>query len=155
MKRGMSMVDFQSSIIIQKPVEVVFKYIIDTDNTPKIMPNVVKLDMLTEAPIRKGSKFLETRSIRGREAKAEIEIIEYEHNKCYSTKSIANGITIIYKYSFEPIEEGTQVHFEAFVQIKGIFGFLSRCALIKILKQEDGYLLQYLKEELEKNEENN
>lgn len=149
------MADFQSSIIIHKPVEEVFNYILDVDHIPNIMPNVVRLEMVTEAPIRKGSKFIETRSIRGRKAQAEIEVVQFDRNKRYSTISVANGITITYKYSFEPIDEGTQVQFEGFVQIKGIFGFLSRRALIKILKQEDGYLLQYLKEALEQSEENN
>lgn len=144
------MADFQSSIIIHKPVEDVFKYILDLNTIPNIMPNVVRLELITEAPIRKGSKLIETRSIRGRETKAEIEVSEFELNKRYSTKSIAKGITIIYHYFFEPIEEGTQVRFEGFVHIKGVLSFLSRRALIKILKQEDGYLLQYLKEELEK-----
>lgn len=144
------MADFQSSIIIHKPVEEVFKYILDLNNIPKLMPNVVSLEMITEGPIKKGSRMVETRSIRGRETKAEIEVSEFESNKRYSTKSIASGITITYNYFFEPIEEGTQARFEGFVHIKGIFSFLSRRALIKILKQEDGYLLQYLKEELEK-----
>lgn len=151
------MADFQSSIIIPRPVEDVFQYIIDIQHIPQIMPNVVRLEMLTEGPVRKGSRLLETRSIRGREAKAEIEFTVFESNKSYTTKSVANGITITYKYFFDPIEEGTQVRFEAFIHIKGLFSFFSRRALIKILKQEDGYLLQYLKEEMTNmmKEENN
>lgn len=144
------MADFQSSIIVHKPIEEVFQFAINLDNIPKIMPNVVKVEKLTGGPLGKGTKLLETRSIRGREAKAEIEFTEYEDNRFYTTKSVANRITITYKYSFDSIEEGTNVHFKAFVHIKGLFRFFSRKALIKILKQEDGYLLQYLKEELEK-----
>lgn len=146
------MADFQSSIIIQRPVKEVFDYALNPDNIPNIMPNVVKLEKLSEGPIDKGTKFLETRNIRGREAKAEIEITEFELYKTYTTKSVAGEITIVYKYSFDSIEEGTQVQFEANVHIRGLFSFFSRRALVKILKQEDGYLLQYLKEEIMKKE---
>lgn len=146
------MADFQSSMIIHKPVKEVFDYLLTLENIPEIMPNVVRLEKLSEGTIGKGTKLLETRSIRGREAKAEIEITEFEPYRYYTTKSVAGGITIIYKYFFSEIEEGTQVQFEANVGIKGLFSFFSRRALVKILKQEDGYLLQYLKEELEKKE---
>ncbi|GIN63142.1 hypothetical protein J27TS8_31350 [Robertmurraya siralis] len=143
------MADFQSSIIIERPVAEVFEYLITLENITDIMPNVVKLEKLTEGPIKKGTKLLETRNVRGRETKAEIEIIEYEPNRVYTTESVAGGITITYKYLFEAIEEGTQAQFEADVKIKGLFSFFSRRALVKILKQEDGYLLRYLKEEVE------
>ncbi|TKC16855.1 SRPBCC family protein [Robertmurraya kyonggiensis] len=146
------MADFQSSIIIHKPVKEVFDYLLTLENIPEIMPNVVRLEKLSEGSIGKGTKLLETRSIRGREAKAEIEITEFEPNRNYTTKSVAGNITIIYKYFLDEIEEGTQVRFEANVVIKGLFSFFSRRALVKILEQEDGYLLQYLKEELEKRE---
>ncbi|MGG0718996.1 SRPBCC family protein [Robertmurraya massiliosenegalensis] len=149
------MADFQSSIIIRKPVEEVFKYLLTLENIPEIMPNVVKLEKLTEGPIKKGTKLLETRNVRGRETKAEIEMTEYERNQIYQTKSVAGGITITYTYLFATIEEGTQVQFEADVKIKGLFSFFSRRALVKIMKQEDGYLLQYLKEELEGTKEEN
>lgn len=146
------MADFQSSIIIHKPVKEVFDYAWNLDNIPNIMPNVVRLEKVSAGPIGKGTKLLETRNIRGREAKAEIEVTEYIPYKTYTTKSVAGGITIMYTYSFDEIEEGTQVQFEASVHIKGIFSFFSRRALVKILKQEDGYLLQYLKDEITKEE---
>ncbi|WP_019154053.1 SRPBCC family protein [Robertmurraya massiliosenegalensis] len=149
------MADFQSSIIIRKPVEEVFEYLLTLENIPAIMPNVVKLEKITDGPIEKGTKLVETRNVRGRETKAEIDITEFVPKQIYQTKSVAGGITIIYTYFFDAIEEGTQVQFEADVKIRGLFSFFSRRALVKILKQEDGYLLQYLQEELEGKKEEN
>jgi hypothetical protein len=116
-----------------------------------LMPNVIKVEKSTEGPISVGTKFIETRLIRGNETEAEFEFIDYEENRSFTTKRETNGLEAIYEYDFQEIEEGTQVQFAATVNTKGIRLKLTRKFLVNMIKREDGYQLRYLKEELEGN----
>jgi regulator of replication initiation timing len=145
------MADFRSSAMIERPVHEVFDYMTDFEkNASELLPNVVKVEKITEGPVGEGTKFLETRNIRGKEATSEIEVIKFERNKAYSVKSESNGLVVIYHYVFHEIEEGTQVEFEAEIQTTGLFMKLTKPMLVKMIKQEDGDQLKYLKEEMEK-----
>lgn len=143
------MADFRANAIIHKPVEEVFNYAINLENAPKMMPFVVKTEKLTDGPIVKGTKFLETRNIRGKQTKSEIELLEIEPNLSYTIKNQSNGLAVTYHYKFHTIEEGTQVELEAYVNPKGLFSFITKKMLVNIIKKEDGHQLSYLKEILE------
>lgn len=143
------MADFKSSVIIERPIKEVFEYMIGMENVSEIMPNVVKMEKITDGPLQPGTKFMETRMIRGREMQNEIELIEYQENRSYATKSEINGLGTIYRYDFQEIEEGTQVQFEAEVQTKGLWMKLTKKFIVDMIKKEDGFQLKYLKEEME------
>ncbi|UII55825.1 SRPBCC family protein [Cytobacillus spongiae] len=144
------MADFQSSVIIHKPIHEVFDYMTNLQNMPEIMPNVVHAELTTGGTIEKGSTYVETRRVRGREVNAEVEFIEFEKEKTYTTKSITNGLVVLYRYDFDAIEEGTQVQFQATVETKGFMMKLTKRFLVNILKSEDGNQLRYVKDDLEK-----
>ncbi|QED49799.1 SRPBCC family protein [Cytobacillus dafuensis] len=143
------MADFRSSVIIHKPVKAVFDYITSMENTSEIMPNVVKMEKLTEGPIGKGTKFKETRSVRGNTVNADIEMVEYEQDKLFKTRSDSNGLIVEYTYIFHEIEEGTQVELDASVKTSGLRMKLTKHFIVKMIKREDGFQLEYLKEMLE------
>jgi len=147
------MADFRSSVIIYKPIKEVFHYIASMDNVPELMPNVVKMEKITPGELSKGTKFLETRSVRGKEIRAEVEVLEYEENKLFTTRSNSNGLITEYHYKFYEIEEGTQVEFEAFVKTTGLRMKLTKRFIVNMMQQEDGYQLKYLKEMLEEKEQ--
>ncbi|MBT2687339.1 SRPBCC family protein [Bacillus sp. ISL-47] len=144
------MADFRSSEIINKPVHEVFNYMVRMENAPELMPYVVKVEKQTEGEIGKGTKFIETRMVRGKNIKADVEIIDFEKDKTYTTRSNANGLITEYKYDFHEIEEGTQVEMEANVKTSGLVAKLTKRFIVNIVKQEDGSQLQYLKEMLGK-----
>ncbi|CAG9620050.1 SRPBCC family protein [Sutcliffiella rhizosphaerae] len=148
------MADLQDSIVISKPVEEVFSFVSDMDNSTKIMGNVVEIEKLTEGPLQVGSKFKETREIRGRKAASIIEFIKYEPNEHYSVKSEVNGLTVVYHYDFKPtLEGGTTVNFQGDIHTSGIIMKLTKPIIRKILKKEDGDHLQQLKRVLEETTE--
>ncbi|MBS4190009.1 SRPBCC family protein [Bacillus sp. FJAT-49705] len=143
------MADFRSSVIIHKPVKEVFDYIASMENTSEIMPNVVKMEKLTEGPIGKGTKFKETRSVRGNTVNADVEMVEYEQDKLFKTRSNSNGLIVEYTYIFHEIKEGTQVELDASVKTSGLRMRLTKYFIVKMVKREDGFQLDYLKEMLE------
>ncbi len=147
------MVDFRESAIIHKPIKEVFQYISRMENVSELMPNVVKMEKITPGELRKGTKFIETRSVRGKEIKADVELLEFEEDKLFTTRSNSNGLITEYHYKFYEIEEGTQAEFEAFVKTTGLRMKLTKRFIVKMMQREDGYQLQYLKEMLEEKEQ--
>lgn len=143
------MADFRSSVIIHKPVKEVFQYMAGMENVHEVMPIVSKMEKLTEGDIGKGTKFKETRLVRGKEIFAEVEYIQYEENHSFTSRSNSNGLIVEYKYVFHEIEEGTQVELEAFIKTSGLRMKLTRPMIVKMIKREDGYQLENLKNMLE------
>lgn len=149
------MPDFRASVIIQKPIEDVFNFASDADNAQDIMPYVIKREKVTDGPLRKGSKFTETRVVRRKKVTSEIELTEYEPYTTFTTKSDSNGVVVEYQYKFYTIEEGTQVEFDANIHLSGGLGFLTKFMLVKIIKKEDGDQLKNLKRLMETEEQKN
>lgn len=144
------MPDIHDSVIISKPVDEVFSYAANMDNSMKIMQNVVAIEKLTEGPVQVGAKFKETREIRGRQASSIIEFIEFLPNERYVVQSEANGLKVIYHYDFKPtVDGGTKVHFQGDIHTTGIVMKLTKPIIRKILKKEDGDHLSQLKKLLE------
>ncbi|RHW40266.1 DUF3284 domain-containing protein [Neobacillus notoginsengisoli] len=144
------MVDFQSSVLIEQPVEVVFEYVASMENMPEIMPNVVKIDKGGLEKLKSGDKVVETRMIRGRETETEIEITAFEENKLFAYKSEMNGLQSVYRYLFEETAEGaTKVTFEMAIKTSGFVMGLTKRFLVNMLKREDGNQMVYLKDMLE------
>ncbi|MBP2243224.1 carbon monoxide dehydrogenase subunit G [Cytobacillus eiseniae] len=144
------MADFRSSVIIQKPIDEVFNYMSGMENVHEVMPIVVKMEKLTDGEIGAGTKFKETRLVRGKNVYAEVEYVQYEQNRSFTSRSNSNGLIVEYKYMFHEIEEGTQVEFEAFIKTTGLRMRLSKPMIVKMIKREDGYQLENLKNMLEK-----
>ncbi|CEG29273.1 Polyketide cyclase / dehydrase and lipid transport [Bacillus sp. B-jedd] len=144
------MADFQSSVVIAQPVEVVFKYVASMENMPEIMPNVVNIDKRGLGQLKSGDKVVETRMIRGRETESELEITAFEENKLFAYKSETNGLQSVYWYSFEEVEEGrTRASFKADIKTTGIVMGLTKRFIVNMLKREDGNQMVYLKDMLE------
>lgn len=144
------MADIQDSVVIKKPVEEVFSYASNMENSPKIMENVVEIEKLTDGPLQVGSRFKETREIRGRKASAVIEFTDYTPNKSYVVKSEANGLKVVYYYDFVPADGGgTRVDFKGDIHTSGLVMKLTKPIIRKILKKEDGDHLKKLKNLLE------
>lgn len=144
------MPDIQDSVIISKPVEEVFSYAANMDNATNIMQNVVAIEKLTEGPLQVGTKFKETREIRGRQASSIIEFIEFLPNERYVVQSEANGLKVVYHYDFKPtVDGGTKVHFQGDIHTSGIVMKLTKPIIRKILKKEDGDHLSQLKKLME------
>ncbi|WP_096156286.1 MULTISPECIES: SRPBCC family protein [Bacillus] len=145
------MADLQDTVEINKPIEEVFSFFTHIENSLEVMSNVTKVTLLTEGPLQVGSKFEETRNIRGKEATAVIEVIELDAPNRYGVKSDSNGLTVTYHYYFRPtLDNTTKVSFEGKIKTSGLRMLLSKPVIRKILQKEDGEHLRTLKELLEK-----
>lgn len=143
------MADFRVSEIIHRPIEEVFSYLSNLEHATELLPFVTDMEKLSTGPVGHGSRFLETRLVRRRRIQAEVHITEFASPSSFTSKSVSNGVEILYHYTFSTIEEGTQVEMVAEVKTGGFLSFLTKKQLVKIIKNEDGGQLQKLKEVLE------
>lgn len=67
-----------STRMVQAPVESVFDCVAHIQNFSKAVPDITKIEFLTQSRRGVGARFRETRVMKGREATTELEVTEYE-----------------------------------------------------------------------------
>lgn len=65
---------------IKAPVQKVFETIAHIENFSKAVPDIVRVEMLSETTSGVGTRFRETRLLRGNEESADLEVTEYIEN---------------------------------------------------------------------------
>lgn len=63
---------------INAPVERVFAGVSNIENFSQAVPDIVKVEFVSDIKHGKGAKFRETRIMNGREATTELEVTEYQ-----------------------------------------------------------------------------
>ena len=142
------MAGFEMSERIARSPKEVFDFITASDNAPRVVPSVKSMVKLTEGPAGVGTRYRETRLMNGKEAQAELEVVEYEPGQKYAVRNLTEGIETIYRYTFHPEAGGTRVDLVCEVKASG-FKKLMLPMVASILKKEDGDHLQRLKQALE------
>ena len=71
---------YENSVVIERPVFDVFKYVGDFENDPN-WKNVRNVGITSGNPIRAGSMVAMTRPILGRKGFVNADVTEYERNK--------------------------------------------------------------------------
>ncbi|MEM8486574.1 MAG: SRPBCC family protein [Bacteroidota bacterium] len=65
---------------IDAPLDEVFQTVSDVRNFSEAVPHIAKVEFLTEQKVGKGTRFLETRSMNGREQTIELEVADFIEN---------------------------------------------------------------------------
>lgn len=94
---------------IDAPPQRVFAVFTDLARAAENMQGVKRLDVLTDGPIGKGTRFRETRVMFGREATEEMEITAFEPDQSYTVGCDAHGAHYVTRFDFHPDGEGTRV----------------------------------------------
>ena len=64
--------------MVQAPVEAVFDCVAHIQNFSNAVPDISKIEFLTQSRRGVGTRFRETRVMKGREATTELEVTEYD-----------------------------------------------------------------------------
>ena len=143
------MAGFRRSVIVHKPIEEVFDFASNVDNASIFMPNITKIEMLTEGGLKPGAKFKETRRMKGKERSAVIEIVEHKRPEVHAAGAAMMGMRATYWFRFFSDPAGTRVELEAVVRGNILWwpflGMMSR-----MMDKEDGGYLDRLKAAMEK-----
>ncbi|HWI32520.1 MAG TPA: SRPBCC family protein [Microbacterium sp.] len=142
------MAGFKMSEWISRPPQDVFEFITAPENAPRVVPTVKSMVTLTDGPIHVGTRYRETRVMRGKEEHAELEVVAYEPGQKYAVQNLTEGIETVYQYAFRPEADGTRVDLLCDVKAGGAKKLLLPLVVAE-LRKEDGDHLQRLKELLE------
>ena len=94
---------------IEAPVPTVFEYATDLRRAPERITGIRRLDVLTEGPVRKGTRFRETRIMFKKEATEEMEIVAFDPPHAYTVGCENHGCRYLTEFRFRPERSGTNV----------------------------------------------
>jgi hypothetical protein len=139
---------FEMSEMIDRSPQEVFDFITDSENASKVGGSVTSMVKLTEGPVSVGTRYRETRVMRGEQHQADLEVAEYEPVQKYSVKNETDGVETVYRYRLHPEGEGTRIDLVCEVKGSGLKRLILP-VVVSILKKEDRDHLQRLKQVLE------
>lgn len=133
------MLKHSASIVIDRPVDHVFAFLADLENTPKWQSGVTDSKVISSGPIRVGTQFTEIIKIVGRSVETLCEVIEFEPGKKVGFRSDSSpAIQFEGRYSFEPIQIGTQVTFTGWTRLGGLWRLLEPLFGGEVKKELEG-----------------
>jgi uncharacterized membrane protein len=141
------MIKVEKSVLINKPVEEVFNYIVTEGNGTKWQAGVV--DVIDEGPRNNvGSRYTEVRKFMGQEMRSTMELTEFVPNARYAGKVIKGPVPYEFNITFENVDGETRMTTCVDGEPKGFFKLAESVVASQLEKSltEDG---QKLKEILE------
>jgi uncharacterized protein YndB with AHSA1/START domain len=114
------MATIKVSNFIAAPVERVFQLFTDFERGSAHVSDIKRIEMLTEGPVRRGTRWRETRETMGVSDSAEMEITSFERNRTYTITHHKAGVQIATTFWFEPAVGGTNVSIEFELESGGL-----------------------------------
>ena len=74
------MTQFTATRSINAPLNLVFKTVSDINNFSKAIPGIINVEFLSEVKSGVGTRFRETRLMKGKETTTELEVTEFVEN---------------------------------------------------------------------------
>jgi uncharacterized protein YndB with AHSA1/START domain len=115
------MIQFERSVLIDRPIEEVFSFISDFENEPKWCEEVVETQQTSEGPVEVGSTFIDHVEFMGRTIESTYEILAYERNKSITIETSAGPVPFVATYSFDEDEGVTKLAILAEAEPGGFF----------------------------------
>jgi uncharacterized protein YndB with AHSA1/START domain len=89
---------------IDAPIDVVFRTVADITQFSRALPHIVKVEFLSDARLGVGTRFRETRLMKGKENVTELEVTEYVEND--HVRLIADNHGVVWDSLFAVDDEG-------------------------------------------------
>jgi hypothetical protein len=118
------MAKIEGEIVIGRPVDAVFDYVVDQRNEPQYNSQMVRAEKITPGPVGKGTRFRSAVASRGHTAEMLIECTGYDRPKLFATATTMAQADIRYTLRFEPVPAGTRMRWSGQVRPKGAFRLL-------------------------------
>jgi uncharacterized membrane protein len=114
----------EGDVVINRPVEEVFDFVADERNEPRYNPRMLRAEKLSSGPIGVGTRFrAQTRTALG-SAEMTIEVTAYERPRRLAFSTQLSSIDIHGTLAFDPVPEGTRMHWEWNVEPRGLLKLL-------------------------------
>ena len=114
------MITVEHSVVINRPIEKVFEFMVDIENAPQWRQGLVEVKKLSDELVV-GARASEVLQFLGRRMETTYEITEYEPNKKFGFKTTSGPIPMEGGFNVEPEEGGTKVSFKIQGEAGGFF----------------------------------
>lgn len=95
--------------LVAAPLDAVFAVYTDLAKAPERIPEITALELLTEGPVGKGTRWRETRLMFKREAVEEMEMTSFDAPHSYTVEANSNGMRYETLFEFVADGDGTRV----------------------------------------------
>ena len=103
------MANITVSTHVSAPIERVFEVYTELDKAAERIPDIVALEVLSEGPFGKGTRWRETRVLFKKEATEEMWVTGFDPPKSYTVEAESHGMHYSTLFSFAPEGDGTKV----------------------------------------------
>ena len=141
----------ETSVVINRPIEDVFVYSTDPENTPEWQTGLLESRVTSAGPIGVGSTIRDVRVFMGRQAASTVQVIVYKPNKEFTLKIESGEIQFKAWHLYEIAGDGTKITFIAEGKSKGFFKHAARLIALKMQQQfeSDFQKLKHVLEDVE------
>ena len=94
---------------IAAPVDKVFRTVAHIEQFSQVVPQITKIEFLTDQKTGVGTRFRETRLMKGKEAATELEVTEYEPPQRVRIVADSHGTVWDTVFTVTPAPEGSQL----------------------------------------------
>ncbi len=115
------MIKVEGTVVINRPIEEVFAFLVNPDNTSLWQGAVLESKQTSEGPLGVGAKGQVTSQFLGRRSETTWEITEYELNRKAALKSTSGPVPYNQSATLESVDEGTKVTLVAEYEVGGFF----------------------------------
>lgn len=98
-----------ATTLVKAPADAVFAVYTDLEKMPERIPQITALEVLTEGPVGKGTRWRETRLMFKKEAVEEMEITSFEPSNLYTVEANSHGMLYQTVFDFAEEDGGTRV----------------------------------------------
>jgi uncharacterized membrane protein len=102
------MIKAEKSVVIERPIEVVFDYVGDQTNGPRWQAGLTEVRRLTDGPPGVGTRHTLVRTFLGRRMEADNEYIVFEPGKVITFRTTSGPMPLEASYLVEPAPGGTR-----------------------------------------------
>lgn len=129
------MATLEISTVINRPVEEVFAFVSNPENSPKWSSLSREVTITSAGPIGVGTTYRSVVAFLGRRIEGETEITEYEPNRRFAEQSKSGPFPIENRTTFERVDGGTRVNFTTVAEPGGFFK-LAEPLLVSMIKRQ-------------------
>jgi uncharacterized membrane protein len=130
------MIKSDKSIIVNRPVEEVWKFVSNVENIPKWNRGTRKGSVTSDGPIGAGSTVKYLRQFLGRQWIATLRVSEYMPNRMIALQVSGGGVTARTGFTFEPVEGGTRLAHPSEIDLGGWWKWIT--PLLVPMLERDG-----------------
>ena len=130
------MITHELTIHLNRPVEQVFAFLMDTSKLSTWQSNLIKTEQITAGPLCAGSRFREVRRLGRRASEIQGEITIFEPNQRFETRTLTKPQVTV-SYSFEPEAGGTRLKHKFVMLTSGLMRLLEPMIASSIKKDSE------------------